>query len=211
MEDGSLKTGLDLQIGDMVKTINIPNPFNVNKREEVVNYKISFEELESGTTYSSNRVTNKKRINKFYHVVKLTFTDGSDWLDTENSKYLSKRDGEIRFLILTDNELSENKLSVGDKVVLLDTTTETPTFIEKEVSNIEHTQEFFGGWVITVENEGLFLTRASEEDGIANMASNSFVAVEHNYPGQTCSRADCIRRKTCDKFEICCWGVCNAQ
>ena len=91
----------------------------------------------------------------------------------------------------------------------MDTTTDVPTFIEKEVSNIEHTQEFFGGWVITVENEALFLTRASEEDGIANMTSNSFVAVEHNFPGQTCSRADCIRRKTCSgKFEICCFGVC---
>jgi hypothetical protein len=211
MEDGSFKTGLDLQIGDMVKTISIPNPFDVNKREEVVNYKISFEELESGTTYSSNRVTNKKRINKFYHVVKLTFTDGSDWLDTENSKYLSSKDGEVRFLILTNNELSENQLSIGDKIVLLDTTTTTPTFIEKEVANIEHTQEFFGGWVITVENEGLFLTRAAEEDGIANMTSNSFVAVEHNFPGQTCSRADCIRRKTCSgKFEICCFGVCTS-
>ena len=210
MEDGSFKTGLDLQIGDMVKTIDIPNPFNVNKHNETVNYRISFEELESGTTYSSNRVTNKRRINKFYHIVKITFTDGSDWLDTENSKYLSKKDGEIRFLILTDNELSENKLSVGDRVVLLDTNSDTPTFIEKEVANIEHIREFFGGWIITVENEALFLTRSSEEDGVTNMVSNSFVAIEHNYTGQTCSRADCIRRKTCSgKFEICCWGLCS--
>lgn len=210
MEDGSFKTGLDLQIGDVVKTINIPNPFEVNKKNETVNYRISFEELQSGTTYSSNIVTNKKRIDAFYHIVKLTFTDGSDWLDTENSKYLSKKDGEIRFLNLTNNPLGENTLEIGDKVILLNTDNDTPTFIEKEVATIEHTQEFFGGWLITVENEALFLTRASEEDGIENMGANLFVAVEHNYMGQTCSRADCIRRKTCSgKFEICCWGLCS--
>ena len=209
MADGSFKTGLDLQIGDVVKTIDIPNPFDVNKQNEVANYRISFEELQSGTTYSSNVVTHKKRINTFYHVVRLTFTDGSDWLDTENSKYLSSKDGEIRFLVLTNNAFEENQLSIGDKVILLDTTTETPSFIEKEVANIEHTQEFFGGWAITVENQALFLTRAENEDGVSHIASNAFVAIEHNYPGQICSRADCTSRKTCSgKFEVCCFGYC---
>jgi hypothetical protein len=202
MADGSFKTGLDVQIGDIVKTINIPNPFNVNKRDETVNYRISFEELQSGTTFSSNTVTNKKRINTFYEVTKLTFTDGSDWLDTENCKYLSEKNGEIRFLTLTNNPFEENKLDIGDKIILLNTNSTEVTFVEKEVAAIEYTQEFFGGWVITVETEALFLTRASAEDDI------SYVAVEHN-PGATCSRADCIRRKTCPKFEICCFGVCQ--
>ena len=203
MPDGSFKTGLDLQVGDVVKTIDIPNPFDVNKKNETVNYRISLEELEAGTTYTTNRVTNKKRVDKYCRVARLIFTDNTDWLDTEGSNYLSEKDGEIRFLTITDNPLDENRLQVGDIVLLLNTTDVTPTFIEKEVAEIELNQEFFGGWLITVENESLFLTRASAED------STSYVAVEHNFPGQICSRSSCTSKKTCDgKFEVCCFGYC---
>lgn len=205
MPDGSFKTGLDLQVGDVVKTIDIPNPFDVNKKNETVNYRISLEELEAGTTYTTNRITNKKRIDKYCRVARLVFTDNTDWLDTEGSNYLSEKNGEIRFLTITDNPLNEDRLEVGDKILLLNTADVAPTFIEKEVAEIELNQEFFGGWLITVENESLFLTRAAAED------NTSYVAIEHNYPGQPCSRADCIRRKTCTgKFEICCFGTCTS-
>ena len=203
MADGSFKTGLDLQVGDVVKTIDIPNPFDVNKKNEVVNYRISLEELEAGTTYTTNRVVNKKRVDKYCRVARLVFTDNTDWLDTEGSNYLSEKNGEIRFLTITNNPFEENKLEIGDKVLLLNATDVTPTFVEKEVAEIELNQEFFGGWLITVENESLFLTRAAAED------DTSFVAIEHNYPGQPCSRASCTARKTCTgKFEICCFGYC---
>jgi hypothetical protein len=205
MGDGSFKTGLDLQIGDMVRTIDIPNPFNVNKVNEVVNYRIAFEELQSGTTYSTNMVTDKKRIDIFCDVVKILFTDGSDWLDTKESKYLSERNGEIRFLSLSNSGLDTNKINAGDKIILLDASTPEPTFIEREVANIEYIQEFFGGWVITVENESLFLTRSSEED------DTSFVAVEHNFAFCfTNAYFDCTDQGSCSsKYEICCNGMCQ--
>lgn len=205
MSDGSFKTGLDLQIGDLVKTIDIPNPFNVNKRNETVNYRISIEELEAGTTYTNNRVTNKKRVNKYCRISRIVFTDNTDWLDTEDSKYLSEKNGEVRFLSLTNNSLEESKLEIGDKVLLLNTADETPTFVEKEVAEIEYRHEFFGGWLITVENESLFLTRAAAED------DTSFVAIEHNYPGQSCGPSgECFRKGTCTgKFEICCFSTCT--
>jgi hypothetical protein len=204
MPDGSFKTGLDLQVGDIVKTVDIPNPFDVNKRNEVVNYRISLEELEAGTTYTTNRITNKKRVDKYCRTVRLVFTDNTDWLDTEDSKYLSEKNGEVRFLSITDNPFEESKLEIGDKVLLLNTADVTPTFIEKEVAEIEYNQEFFGGWLITVENESLFLTRAASED------TTSYVAVEHNYPGQPCGRRDCTQRGSCSgKFEICCFGYCT--
>jgi hypothetical protein len=206
MPDGSFKTGLDLQIGDIVKTIDIPNPFDVNKRNETVNYRISLEELEAGTTYTTNRITNKKRVNKYCRTVRLIFTDNTDWLDTENSKYLSEKNAEIRFLSITNNPFEDNKLEVGDKVLLLNTADVTPTFIEKQVAEIEYNQEFFGGWLITVENESLFLTRAAAED------TTSYVAIEHNYPGQPCGPVyGCYQRGTCTgKFETCCFGTCEA-
>jgi hypothetical protein len=204
MPDGSFKTGLELQIGDIVKTIDIPNPFDVNKRNETVNYRISLEELEAGTTYTTNRITNKKRVDKYCRIVRLVFTDNTDWLDTEDSKYLSEKNGEIRFLSITDNSFDENRLEIGDKVLLLNTADVTPTFVEKEVAEIQYNQEFFGGWLITVENESLFLTRAAAED------TTSYVAIEHNYPGQPCGRRDCTARGNCSyKFEICCFGYCQ--
>lgn len=204
MADGSTKTGLDIQVGDMIKTIDIPNPFNVNRRSEVVNYRISYEELQSGTTYSSNIITHKRRIDTYYHVVKLVFTDNTDWLDTQHSKYLSIKNNEIRFLTLTDVNSDESKLSIGDKIILLNTNSTELTFVEKEVASIEYTQEFFGGWIITVENESLFLTRASLED------DTSFVAVEHN-GGESCSDYySCYNPADCPgKFDICCYGICE--
>ena len=204
MADGSIKTGSDLQVGDAVKTIIIPNPFDVNKRNEVVNYKITYEELESGTTYSSNVVTQKKRIDTLYHTVKLVFTDNSDWLDTQHSKYLCDKNGEIRFLTLTNNDTDSSKLSIGDKILLLNTNSIEPSFVEKEVASIEYAQEFFGGWLITVENEHLFLTRSSLED------DTSYVAVEHN-GGESCNDPEaCFRKANCPgKFDTCCFGTCE--
>jgi hypothetical protein len=175
MADGSMKTADELQVGDLIKTIDIPNPFNVNNYDETVNYRITFEELEAGTTYSTNRILKKATINSWCPITTITFTDGSDWLDTEGSKYLSVKNDEVRFLSIRENSPEENTLKVGDQVILLDTSnTETPTFVEKEVANIQITSQFFGGYIIEVEREHLFLTRASAEDDI------SFVAIEHN-------------------------------
>jgi hypothetical protein len=203
MADGTMKTGLDLQIGDYIKTIDIPNPFDVNKINETVNYKISFSDLQNGTVYSTNRVNNKVWIDTYCDVVKLKFTDGTDWLDTKSSFYLSVRNNEVRFLSLVNNSNSEYNLTIGDTIILLDATNETPTFIEKEVVEIEYTKEFFGGWVITVENESLFLTRASDENDV------SYVAIEHNNACEVGPGGNCVDQGSCGKSEICCNGFCQ--
>jgi hypothetical protein len=203
MADGTMKTGLDLEVGDYIKTIDIPNPFDVNKPDETVNYKISFSDLQNGTVYSTNRVNNKVWIDTYCDVVKLKFTDGTDWLDTKSSFYLSVKDNEVRFLSLVNNSNSEYNLSIGDSIILLDATNETPTFIEKEVTEIEYTKEFFGGWVITVENEFLFLTRASDENDI------SYVAIEHNNVCDIGPGGNCVDQGSCGKSEICCNGFCQ--
>lgn len=201
MADGTMKTGLDLQIGEYIKTINIPNLFDVIKIEETVNYKISFTDLQNNTTYSTNKVNNKVWIDTYCDVVKLKFTDGTDWLDTKSSYYLSTRNNEVRFLSLVNNSNSEYNLSIGDSIILLDATNETPLFVEKEVIEIEYTKEFFGGWIITVENESLFLTRASDENDI------SYVAIEHNEAcsvgGGTCD----VDQGSCPKNQVC---LCNS-
>ena len=70
MEDGSFKAAMELVVGDVVKTIDIPNPFDVNNSNETVNYKIGLDELESGTQYSTNVITHIEKINLYSHIVK---------------------------------------------------------------------------------------------------------------------------------------------
>ena len=99
----------------------------------------------------------------------INFTDGTDWYDVAPSTYLVEREGEIRFI-------QAQQLLAGDKFILLDTSSsDTVSFVEKIVSNIEKKLEFFNGWVIEVERAHLFLTKESGDN------SSSFVAIEHNY------------------------------
>lgn len=211
MADGTFKTAADLEVGDLLKTIDIPNPFEVDNRNDLVNYKISFDELVAGTTYSTNAITFKKRINTRAHLVTIKFTDGTDWLDYAASNYLTERDGEIRFL-------ESQQLVAGDKFILLDTSSpDTVSFIEKTVSSIEGKMEFFNGWDITVERAHLFLTKESGD------SSSSYVAVEHNVIScykfdPNCGQCWQTGCGNCGKGWVCCnfyswwnpWGYCGA-
>ena len=199
MADDTYKLATDLVVGDMIKTIDIPNPFDVENDSDTANYKITLSELETGTTYSTNKITHIDSVNVLSNIVKLTFTDGSDWFDNLGSKYLSIRNNEVRFLGLLDG-LSSNEFSVtiGDSILLLDTSnTETPTFVTKEIASIEQLHQFFGGYEITVENSHLFLTKSDVDSG------KSYVSIEHNVgqlcyaAGTTCTQGDCFKGQYC--------------
>ena len=201
MADGTTKTAEELTIGDYVKTIDIPNPFDVNNYNELVNYGITFEELQNGTTYSSNKIINKQKISNWCYITKLNFTDNTDWLDTENSKYLSIKNNEVRFLTLRQTSPEENTLKVGDSIILLNTSDDTiPSFIQKEVASIEVLTQFFGGYVIEVEREHLFLTKAAAED------TTSYVAIEHNAAACYGSYYGCNSNVGCPKATPYCCG-----
>ena len=185
MQDGTTKTAETLEVGDYVRTIEIPNPNNLDESDETINYGITFETLQSGSTYSSNRITGIKHQNVYADITKLTFTDGSEWFDTENSKYLSIRDNSTRFLGLHLVENDEYALHSGDIVILADTSNETsPSFVQKIVSNIEKVSQFFSGYIIEVERDHMFLTKSSTDSTI------SYVAIEHNLPCFTYSCTD---------------------
>jgi hypothetical protein len=202
MADGTTKTAEELSIGDYVKTIDIPNPFDVNNYDELVNYGITFEELQNGTTYSSNKITKKQKISNWCYVTKLNFTDNTDWLDTEGSRYLSIKNNQTRFLTLRQTSPEENTLKVGDSIILLNTSDdEAPSFIQKEVASIERLSQFFGGYTIEVERKHLFLTKAAAEDTV------SYVAIEHN--NVTCYEgywSGCIYSIFCGKSTPRCCG-----
>ena len=198
MADGSFKTALDLQIGDMVRTITIPNPYDVNNLHELVNFKISFDELVADTTYATNEVLGKDRRTVWTKTKKIIFTDSSEWQDTEGSRYLGYRNNEVRFLSLDEFVTEDGRLQVGDEVILLDgDIEETPTFVKKTVQSIETITGFFGGWTISVDEDRLFLTKSPD-------TNSSFIAIEHNvgcYYGFGCWSSG-----MCPKFARQCCG-----
>jgi hypothetical protein len=198
MGDGSFKTGLDLQVGDIIRTVDIPNATNVDSINETVNYKIDLDTFVSGSTYSTNVVTNKSRVDVATNIVEITFTDDSTWEDTEYSYYLVERDNEVRFIKLND-------LLVGDIVILIDTTNPTTLFVQlKTVQSVSPIRKEFSGWVISVERKHLFLTVTN-----SSTENLSFAAIEHNvtYCG---FQTDCGGAQfTCPKSQRCYGGVCE--
>jgi hypothetical protein len=173
MADGTFKTALDLQIGDDLKTIDIPNPNNVDIINENVNYEIDINELISNSTYSTNKITNKRRVHRRASVINIQFQDTTTWSDVSESRYLVERDGIVGFIKI-------GALKSGDIVILIDTSSSELSFIQKIVNTIERTYSIFEGWILTVERQHLFLTKSDEN------STTSYVAIEHNAQGDYC-------------------------
>jgi hypothetical protein len=182
MADGTFKSGSDLQIGDIVKTIDVPNADNTNIADEQANYNIDFATLQSGSTYSVNTVTAKNRVNKLGLIATITFTDNTTWSDVEASTYLTDVNGDIEFVGI-------GNLVSGNKIILVNTYGSTETgqpvqFIEKEVQSVEVEKSFFGGWEITVQDQHIFLTVSDPTNAIENSVNGIgnylFAAIEHN-------------------------------
>ena len=178
LSDNTLKSGLDLQVGDIVKTINIPNVSGLTIEESGENYNIDVNTFIEGVTYNSNRVTHKKRIDAVVNMGVIVFQDETTWSDTINSRYLVVNDGQVKFKALS-------KLIAGDIVLLVNTdNVENPVIEQKIVSTLNLTSQMFSGWVITVETTQLFLTKST--GSIVN--SPSFAAIEHNDCAVVCGK-----------------------
>lgn len=206
MEDGTFKTPLELNVGDYVKTIDIPNPKNVDYSNEVANFEITFDEFKNGISFTKNRITNKQKIDRLVNYLTIKFTDGTKWQDTEGSSYLINRDNNIRFAFLgiVENTSSyKNIINSGDKVILIDTSKNEANIIAKEVESVEIEKTIFSGWIIEVERRHLFLTRSND--------NTSYVTIEHN-PQCTSSSNLCSAGNCGDKSQYCTTGFnypCN--
>lgn len=197
MADGTFKTGENLQVGDIIKTIHIPN---IDDQDDIIyatqEFNIPYDEFLSGVTYTTNEVTYKNWVDKLVDITKITFTDGSTWEDTQNSIYLIVRNDIVKFVNLSDgyNNLG---LKIGDKIILLDVSVPTAVVsLLKEVEKIEIIKTMFGGWEITVQDDHVFLTQAADN-------ISTYVTVEHNIicSFSSCPCTVCAR---CNKGYICC-------
>jgi hypothetical protein len=197
MADGSFKTALDLQVGDLLKTIDIPNPNNIDLTLDIADFGITYEDFINNTVYSTNAVTAKERVSAIVDYVKLEFTDTTFWEDTITSNYLIIRNNNVKFVSLGNNGPDES-VQIGDSVILINTENETLTTVLKEVSAIVRTTTIFSGWVISVERQHLFLTQTT--------SNTSFVAIEHNIGaactaiGPSCPQGVCAKTEACTRF-----------
>lgn len=199
MADGTFKSGADLQIGDTVKTIDIANPNGADLSDPKVNLHIDYNTFVTGTTYTTNKIYDKIRVDTFVDLAELIFTDGTTWEDTDNSSYLilsqhstchNFPDGEVRFAVL-NSEWEEDALQIGDKVILINSKDQQLITIIKEVAAITKTTKMFGGWEISVEEEHMFLTKSEDSE-------SSYVAIEHNVNCDvTCGGTMCAKPYVC--------------
>lgn len=200
MADGSVKTAADLKVGDLVRTIKIANPHLLDLENDNANFLIDFETFLSGSTFSSNKITKKTKVEQLVDILTITFTDGSTWEDTDNSKYLTLRDNEVRFISIKQAPV-EYSLRVGDEIILIDTSKDdVMTPILKKVQKVETKTTIFSGWQIEIEEKHIFLT--------LNEEGQSFAAIEHN-PAFCIATWSCFEQYSCDKGFICCYGTCG--
>jgi hypothetical protein len=201
MADGTFKTGLDLQVGDVIKTIEIPNPAGTSVDSYISSqFGLTYETLLSNAIYTTNTVTHKQRVNTLTFINELTFEDASTWEDTMGSSYLIDRGGVVKFENLFN-------IVVGDVVMLLDTTDNNINFVRKTVVSNVQVKRVFSGWYISVETAMLFLTKT---EGSTN--NESFVSVEHNFlycPNYVCINYCGATCPSCPKNQSCTYGTCH--
>jgi hypothetical protein len=196
LSDGTFKTALELEVGDLLKTIDIPNPNEANTISELVNYDITYNTFLTGTTYSTNAVTSKQRVSQIVNYVRINFTDNTFWEDTNSSNYLILRNDNVMFISLGhDINYPDSTIQIGDNVILLDTTDGNFSPILKEVQSVTITKQIFDGWIIGVERAHLFLTQTSN--------NTSFVSIEHNVGcasnENSCVQGDCPKGLYCNQ------------
>jgi hypothetical protein len=201
MADGSLKTPLEFEAGEYVKTIDIPNPNNIDLISEIGNFNIDLNTFISGSSFSTNRIVSKERVDVLTKYATLTFTDGTDWEDTEGSSYLINRDNNIQFASITEPRsngyIPEYGIKPGDKIILVNTNSEEFSIIEKEVVSTTVQRTIFSGWIIEVERKHIFLTQNSEGE--------SYVAIEHNVACDA-DNCNCFDPGGCSKGLYCTQG-----
>ena len=176
MADGTTKSGLDLQAGDLIKTIDIPNAENIDDTNILANYQINMETFLSGVTYSTNRVVSKKRIDVAVEIAEINFSDNTNWFDTINSSYLVYENNEIKFKKIMD-------FVEGDIVLLINTSNSQNVQIQqKTVQTTTIKKQEFSGWTIEVERAHLFLTSSTpNRTNVSYFAGiEHFSAIEHN-------------------------------
>lgn len=169
MADGSWKKIQDLEVGEKVKSLEIPAKEGFDINTHTGDYGISMEELENKTYYIENEIEDIRKISGFEVTEIFKFTDGTDWYDTPYSSYPTiNSEGKVEFKTL-------RSLKVGDQVILISIKdTESPRFVTKEIAGITEERSLLENkYSIRLNGSHLFISRTSEDE-------QAYAAIEHN-------------------------------
>ena len=184
LADGTWASPGDLQVGTMLKTIQIPNPSNVDASSEVADYQITFDQFNQGTVYKEDKIVGIQYVNTLNRLAKITFTDGSIWNDGAYVNFLADINDDIQWKPVYT-------LKAGDKLIALSDLTSSTVFSEaKEIQSIELYTDFFSGWAMTVETDHLWIVNDTT-------TNNTFALVEHNTACTACIRQCTIQCPAC--------------
>lgn len=207
MADGTWKSPDQIQVGDVLKTISIPNPNNVNLGSEFTDFGIDIDTFNQGVTYTTDSVTDIRSILNYNNIVDITFTDGTVWSDGGYVFFLTYENNDVRWSMAKD-------LAPGDQMIAIDTDNETQVFSElKTIASIDKTKNFFDGWVMSVENNHLFIVKDTTTE-TANARANAFAFIEHNVTCPGCIRLCSIQCGQCaqKQYPACqSTGTCVSQ
>ena len=168
MADGSWKEVKDLQVGDQIKSLDVPTEGDVDiTQHSEVDYNISLEEFKDLVSFRTNEVVSIQPRIGFYDVIRMYFTDGTDWFDIATSSYpiLDPEDGTVMFRNI-------GHLKAGDQVILMSNEDDINLQV-REIERMEVERLEFEGYIISTDGSHLVLTRTSDD-------SEAYISIEHN-------------------------------
>jgi hypothetical protein len=172
LPNGSVELAKNLELNDSVKSINFSTlPSGSLKLEE---WSASFDDTISNYNISSSTLVNKESLQFLGIIVTINTDTNSTFSDVEHAKIMVKDNDNVLFK-------DYSKLTVGDKILIFDSQTET--LIESTITNLNFKIELLTGYILNFEELDLFLTLEETEN------QQRYGIVTHNYD------YDCVYRR----------------
>lgn len=168
MSDGTIKNMDTLNLGDSIKTLDIPNV--PQDEENVLEWKANYSSFSGTPVETLTTVEAKESTNAIEWLTNVTLEDGIEFSDITNSIVLVRKQNEldeVRF----DSFLN---ITVGDFFVLYDL--DKKEYIQKQVEKIEYSYENIKVHTVDVEPIDTFLTTQE------NVETPTYAMIQHNPP-----------------------------
>ena len=185
--NGELKDVDTIQLGDYIRSINFTD-YNGNEAAnfeqqtfETYGWSGSLAQSNASLTPMSSSLVGMASASVDTIYVRVTTTDGKNWLDAPGCTYYIEESGS-----LSTRFEKVNKLVVGDKLVVTDSTTNQLTTVEIANLEMEHTTMTIYG--LDFEPSDLFLVDVG--DGLFSVMHNSCWC-PWNYCGHWCHSQWC--------------------
>ena len=201
LADGTFKSADQVQVGDVLKTVIWDD--NVTEVSSNLDFEMDYDTFVSKLKYHQNQVLSVVPVNRVMTIVNVTFDDNSTFSIPLNSVSITVKDNKVGFRSLISEGMGTDNFGIGDTIVLLDTSASNVVPVSKIITNIQFNKTVQSGFVYTVQETHLFLTKNP-----VNNINNSFAVVTHN---ATCisghggrGQYTCVTAAACAKGFRCC-------